>query len=557
MLGTPLLTTAGLGTDEGALLEVELEESMVEAVEEVSREVIVHVATRFVALKSGLGESKTPPSAGRRRWRVFGKSIRRVVSREENICASDSVTGARRSVVERSIVRSNHQEEDTSHVETTEPLIGVNIPLSKNMLLGGSHRVTMQHSLNPIESPSGQKTINSGAHYYVEEPESPRSIQRADGLGPGSGDKPNDPYVAPLLSCPVREVGLKNLGEEILAYVFQKALNLKRENSYSPEKVDEGKKQKRLLLEDYESSNRSMEEDVAGIEETLRIRSSVARGGACRARGRRGGRSRGRLAGGRGVQHAQLSDSELVEVNVGEESGILHARGLVSISKGDASSEGSKEEKAKTQAPALAHSRCSALAPPVRSRVTNDGELALPSPVSGLRCISPCRFPHQSAITNRTSNRSTQPAICRDLSKKLESVSKSSMKRYFKPIVPLQISHSEEGEDNSPSSKKSRVEINVVDIRSGPPRVEINVGDIPSSPPRVEINLEDIPSSPPRVEINVEDISSCPNRVEINLADLPSDPGLRPRIMGYNPNLRDQVRRLYLQKGPCQPRSDA
>ncbi|KAG5567487.1 hypothetical protein RHGRI_002886 [Rhododendron griersonianum] len=255
-----------------------------------------------------------------------GKSIRRVVSREENICASDSVTGARRSVVERSIVRTNHQEEDTSNVETTEPLIGLNIPLSKNMLLGGSHRVTMQHSLNPIESPSGEKTINSGAHYYVEEPESPRSIQRVDGLGPGSGDKPNDPYVAPLLSCPVREVGLKNLGEEILASVFQKALNLKRKNSYSPEKVDEGKKQKRLLLEDYESSNRSMEEDVAGIEETLRIRSSVARGGACRARGRRGGRSRGRLAGGggggRGVQLAQLSDSELVEVNVGEEAGL-------------------------------------------------------------------------------------------------------------------------------------------------------------------------------------------------------------------------------------------
>ncbi|KAG5547935.1 hypothetical protein RHGRI_013573 [Rhododendron griersonianum] len=34
MLGTPLLMTAGLGADEGALLEVELEESMVEAVEE-------------------------------------------------------------------------------------------------------------------------------------------------------------------------------------------------------------------------------------------------------------------------------------------------------------------------------------------------------------------------------------------------------------------------------------------------------------------------------------------------------------------------------------------
>ncbi|KAM5582361.1 hypothetical protein ABKV19_002668 [Rosa sericea] len=43
-------------------------------------------------------------------------------------------------------------------------------------------------------------------------------------------------------------------------------------------------------------------------------------------------------------------------------------------------------------------------------------------------------------------------------------------------------------------------------------------------------------------------------RVEINLADLPSDPGLRTRILDYDPNIRDQVRRQYLQRGPCQPR---
>ena len=41
--------------------------------------------------------------------------------------------------------------------------------------------------------------------------------------------------------------------------------------------------------------------------------------------------------------------------------------------------------------------------------------------------------------------------------------------------------------------------------------------------------------------------------VEINLVDLTTDPGLQNRIMDYNPNDRDQIRRAYLQRGPCQP----
>ncbi|GER44462.1 zinc finger MYM-type protein [Striga asiatica] len=39
------------------------------------------------------------------------------------------------------------------------------------------------------------------------------------------------------------------------------------------------------------------------------------------------------------------------------------------------------------------------------------------------------------------------------------------------------------------------------------------------------------------------------------LENLPSDPARRKRILDYDPNIRDQVRRHYLLKGPCQPRS--
>ena len=46
---------------------------------------------------------------------------------------------------------------------------------------------------------------------------------------------------------------------------------------------------------------------------------------------------------------------------------------------------------------------------------------------------------------------------------------------------------------------------------------------------------------------------SCLN-VEFDLTCLPADPGLRPLVTSYHPNVQDEVRRTYLQRGPCQPR---
>ncbi|XP_062100728.1 uncharacterized protein LOC133806648 [Humulus lupulus] len=41
----------------------------------------------------------------------------------------------------------------------------------------------------------------------------------------------------------------------------------------------------------------------------------------------------------------------------------------------------------------------------------------------------------------------------------------------------------------------------------------------------------------------------------IDMTNLPTDPGLRPPISNYHPNIQDEIRRHYLQQGPCQPRS--
>nr|XP_029149630.1 zinc finger MYM-type protein 1-like [Arachis hypogaea] len=42
--------------------------------------------------------------------------------------------------------------------------------------------------------------------------------------------------------------------------------------------------------------------------------------------------------------------------------------------------------------------------------------------------------------------------------------------------------------------------------------------------------------------------------LEFNVESLVADPGQRPKISNYDPNDRDEVRRAYLQKVPCQPR---
>ncbi|KAK6125832.1 hypothetical protein DH2020_040428 [Rehmannia glutinosa] len=44
---------------------------------------------------------------------------------------------------------------------------------------------------------------------------------------------------------------------------------------------------------------------------------------------------------------------------------------------------------------------------------------------------------------------------------------------------------------------------------------------------------------------------------ELDLEQIPYDPGLRIPIANYSPKIRDQVRRVYLQKGPCQPMDHA
>lgn len=54
---------------------------------------------------------------------------------------------------------------------------------------------------------------------------------------------------------------------------------------------------------------------------------------------------------------------------------------------------------------------------------------------------------------------------------------------------------------------------------------------------------------------NMGNSNARPMEVDEILANLQADPGLRTRMVDYSPNIRDEIRRAYLQKGSSQPRN--
>ncbi|XP_062080273.1 uncharacterized protein LOC133785028 [Humulus lupulus] len=66
-------------------------------------------------------------------------------------------------------------------------------------------------------------------------------------------------------------------------------------------------------------------------------------------------------------------------------------------------------------------------------------------------------------------------------------------------------------------------------------------------------NFKSIQNSSTSIGKNDKITKSSYADVNINLENLESDPGLRTPIMDHPLKIRDQVRRAYMQKGPCQP----
>ncbi|CAN1224416.1 Zinc finger MYM-type protein 1 [Linum perenne] len=48
--------------------------------------------------------------------------------------------------------------------------------------------------------------------------------------------------------------------------------------------------------------------------------------------------------------------------------------------------------------------------------------------------------------------------------------------------------------------------------------------------------------------------SSLPPKGDVDVNSLKADPGLRKKISSFHPNVQDEVRRVYIQRGPCQPK---
>ncbi|GJZ91824.1 zinc finger MYM-type protein 1-like protein [Tanacetum coccineum] len=62
----------------------------------------------------------------------------------------------------------------------------------------------------------------------------------------------------------------------------------------------------------------------------------------------------------------------------------------------------------------------------------------------------------------------------------------------------------------------------------------------------------DIPQESPPKSTNATPSSVVPIRIDLD--SLPWDPVHRPQIFSYDPNQREEIRRLYYDRGPCRPR---
>ncbi|XP_039003134.1 zinc finger MYM-type protein 1 [Hibiscus syriacus] len=82
---------------------------------------------------------------------------------------------------------------------------------------------------------------------------------------------------------------------------------------------------------------------------------------------------------------------------------------------------------------------------------------------------------------------------------------------------------------------------------------KLDVGDDGSSEESSKRNSSnEVPQRPQPTIVSPTPMASIPTTINMN--DLLSDPADRPKITSYHPNQKDEIRRAYWIKGPCQPR---
>ncbi|XP_039002711.1 zinc finger MYM-type protein 1-like [Hibiscus syriacus] len=82
---------------------------------------------------------------------------------------------------------------------------------------------------------------------------------------------------------------------------------------------------------------------------------------------------------------------------------------------------------------------------------------------------------------------------------------------------------------------------------------KLDVGDDGSSEGSSKRNSSnEVPQRPQPTTVSPTPMASIPTTINVN--DLRSDPADRPKITSYHPNQKDEIRRAYWIKGPCQPR---
>lgn len=252
-----------------------------------------------------------------------GAEGERVEQSSQDNPVDDLVVNQGSRVVECNSARSNHQGNAT--LQTRYPLVeslsgsssssGNSLDSRPQLSLG---KEVVGFSLASKAHVSLEDQTRERAHYFVEEPDSPRNIVVIKDSGPFE-DTLSRPLRFGHLAGVFPTLGLSGSGkfvDEGLTNAFSKSLSLKRKNDYllDSDEEDGGKRVKRITSGEIGVSELDKGESVLGRK---RFSPTLSRARGRRGRGSRG-RSAGRGLGRKGDLPTESCNDELFEVSMGD-----------------------------------------------------------------------------------------------------------------------------------------------------------------------------------------------------------------------------------------------
>ncbi|XP_058777614.1 uncharacterized protein LOC131651908 [Vicia villosa] len=132
------------------------------------------------------------------------------------------------------------------------------------------------------------------------------------------------------------------------------------------------------------------------------------------------------------------------------------------------------------------------------------------------------------------------------------------MERFFKKKLPLKRKLPSNEQQSNSQEQEQQIELNLnekLPLKRKLPSDE-QQSSSQEQEQKIEVNLDEKLPLKRKLPSDEQQSSSqeLEQQIEVNLDELPLDPGRRIKMSAYLPNDRDKIRKVYLQRGPFQPR---